>query len=122
MIGSLINLFANVRHDIDEYHDKWYKKALELVEKLVIVEVVARVCSRQMLRENYPSDSSSEYYKLSLTIPLLEIVLGELKRRFEGNQTYVFSGFDIIPYFGCFFKKPSQKDQERTLQKVLKLL
>ena len=118
----LINLFANVRHDIDEYHDKWYKKTLELAKKLIIVEVVARVCSRQMLRENDPSDSSSEYYKLSLTIPLADTVLVELKRRFEGNQTYVFSGFDIIPYYGCFFKKPCQKDLERPLQKVLKLL
>ena len=98
LIGSLIDLFVNVRHDIDNYHEKWYKEALELAKILNIVEVVPRVCSKQMLRENYPSNSSSEYYKLSLTIPLVDTVLGELKRRFEDNQTYVFSGFYGIPY------------------------
>ena len=88
-----------MRHDIDNYHEKWYKEVLELAKILNIVEVVPRVCSKQTLRENYSSNSSSEYYKLSLTIPLVvDTVLGELKRRFEGNQTYVFSGFYVIPY------------------------
>ena len=74
-----------MRHDIDDYRKKWYIVALEIAEKLNIVEVVPRVCSRQILRENYPSDSCSEYYRLSLTIPLVDTVLGELKRSFEGN-------------------------------------
>ena len=66
-----------------------------------------------MLRENYPSDSSSEYYKLYLTIPLVDRVLSELKRRFEGNQTYVFSGFYIIPYVASS-KCPAKKPEETT--------
>ena len=98
LIGSLIDLFANVRHDTDNYHEKWCKEALELAKILNIVEVVPRVCSKQTLREIYPSNSSSEYYQLSLTISLVDTVLGELKRRFEGNQTYVFSSFYVIPY------------------------
>ena len=110
LIGSLIDLFVNVRHDIDNYHGKWYKEALELAKILNIVEVVPRVCSKQMLRENYPSNSSSEYYKLSLTIPLVDTVLGELKRRFEGNQTYVFSGFYVIPYVMVASLKSSAKE------------
>ena len=93
LIDSLIDLFANVRHNIDNYHEKCYKQALELAKILNIVEAVPRICSKQMLRENYPFDSSSEYYKLHLTIPLIDTVLGELKRRFEGNQIYIFSGF-----------------------------
>ena len=66
-----------------------------------------------MLRENYPSDSSSEYYKMSLTIPLVDTVLGELKRRFEGNQTYVFSGFCVIPYVMVASLKSSAKETRR---------
>ena len=56
-----INYFlANMRHDINDYHEKWYKEALELAKKLNIAEVAPRVSSRQMLKENYPSDSSLE--------------------------------------------------------------
>ena len=29
LISSLTDLFANVTHDIDDYHEKWYKEALE---------------------------------------------------------------------------------------------
>ena len=65
-----------MRHYIDDYHEKWHKEALELAKKLNIVEVVPRVCSRQMLRENYASNSSSEYYKLSLNILFVDTLLG----------------------------------------------
>ena len=67
----------------------------------------------------YPSDSSSEYYKLSLTIPLVGTVLGELKKRFAGNQTYVFSGFNRIPYVMVASLKSPVKNLERPLQKNL---
>ena len=86
------------------------KRLLNFQKKINIVELVPRVCSRQMLRKNYTSYSSSEYSKLSLTIPLVNTVLGELKRRFEGNQTYVFRGFYIIPYVMVVsFKSPAKE-------------
>ena len=72
-----------MRHDIDDCHEKWYKAALELARILAMVEVVPRVCSKQTLRENYSPNSSSVYYKQSLTIPLVDTVLGELKRGFK---------------------------------------
>ena len=111
LISSLIDLFANVRHYCDDYHEKWYKEALELAKKLNIVEAVPWVGSRQMLRENYLSDSSSEYYKLSLIISLVDTVLLESKRRFEGNQTYVFTGFYIISHVAvASLERPARED------------
>ena len=99
LIDSLIALFANVRHDIDDYHKKCFKETLELAKiiNIIIYNVVPRVCSKQMLRENYPFDSSLKYHKLPVTIPLVDTELGELKRKFEGNQIYVFSDFIQFP-------------------------
>ena len=100
-----------MRHYIDDYHEKWYKEAFELAKKLNIVEVVPRDGSRQMLRENYLSDSSWEYCKLYLTIPLVNTVLVESKRRFEGNQTYVFTGFYIISHVAvASLERPARED------------
>ena len=48
-------------------------------------------------------------------------VLGELKRRFEGNQTYIFSGFNRIPYFMVASLKSPVKNLERPLQKNLEV-
>ena len=73
-------------HDIHNYLEKWYKEALELTKIINIVEVIPRVSSREMLRENYPTDSRSEHYKLSSAIPLVDTVLGELKTRFEKHM------------------------------------
>ena len=60
LIGSLIDLLTNGRHAIDEYHGKLYKQALELAKIRDIDEVVPRVFSTQILKENYTADSSSE--------------------------------------------------------------
>ena len=65
----------NVSHALDDYHEKSYREGLEILKKLNIDIVVSSVYPRRMLREHYPSDSSCEYYKLSLTIPLVHIVL-----------------------------------------------
>ena len=61
-------------------------------------ETKPRVCSKNTDRENHNANSIADYYKVSLAIPLIDIVLSELKRRFEGNQTFIFSGLHIIPY------------------------
>ena len=41
-------------------------------------------------------------------IPLIDIVLSELKRRFERNQTFIFSGLHIILYITAF--SPNWRD------------
>ena len=76
----------NVRVNIDKYHDEWYSEACKLAQKINVSESVPRTCARQTTRENFPAESPSHYYKLFLSIPLIDTVLSELKRRFEGNQ------------------------------------
>ena len=85
-----------MRHDIDNCHEKWYKEALELAKILNMVEVVSRVCSKQTLRENYSSNSSCEYNKLSLTIPLVDTVLGEGLRVIKHMYLVVFMYFHML--------------------------
>ena len=89
---------SNIRVNIDKYHDEWYSEACKLAQKINVNESVPRTCARQTARENFPAESPSHYYKLSLSTPLINTVLSELKRRFEGNQKYIFEGLYIIPY------------------------
>ena len=49
-------------------------------------------------RENHNANSISDYYNVSPVIPLIDIVLSELKKRSEEKQTFAFSGLHIIPY------------------------
>ena len=98
LIGSLIDLMSNIRINIDKYHDEWYSEACKLAQKINVNESVPRTCARQTARENFPAESPSHYYKLSLSIPLIDTVLSELKKRFEGNQKCIFEGLYLIPY------------------------
>ena len=70
LIQSLKNLFVAMRNEIDQYHDRWYKKVIELANKVDVIESKPRTCGRQVHRGNAPATSISEYYKRNITIPL----------------------------------------------------
>ena len=90
LIESLIDLMSNIRVTIDKYPDEWYLEAHKLAQKINVNESVPRTCSWKITRENFPAVSPSCYYKLSLSIPLIDTILSELKRIFEGNQKCIF--------------------------------
>ena len=89
---------SNIRVNIDKYHDEWYSEAFKLPQKFNVNESVPRNCARKTTWENFPAESPSYYYKLSLSISLTDTVLSELKRRFKTNQKCIFEGLHITPY------------------------
>ena len=92
MIESLINLVHEIRKNVDGFHDKCYKQILSLAKDLDLDEKVPRFAKRQQHRENHPFSSSSEYYKKSVTIPMIDHILSEMNSRFtnESLVTLVF--------------------------------
>ena len=71
---------SNIRINIDKYHDEWYSETCKLAQKVNVIESVPRTCAWKTARENFPAESPSHYYKLSLSIPSIDTVLNELKR------------------------------------------
>ena len=72
LIDSLKALVITRRQDVDEFHRKWYKKAVTPSEKINITETIPRVAETQTNRSNTPAESVSDYYKRPITIPLLD--------------------------------------------------
>ena len=93
LIGSLIDLMSNIRVNINKYHDEWYSEACKLAQKINVNESLPRTCAWYTTRGNFLAESPSHYYKLSLSIPLFDTILRELKRRFEGIQKCIFERF-----------------------------
>ena len=63
-----------------------------------IEESTPRVISRQKHRQNVPSDNSSDYYKRTTTIPLLDHLISELNARFDSNSSQIVSEFmQLLP-------------------------
>ena len=92
LINTLLNIFELVRNDIDNRHNKWYQKALALVTAAHRSESKPRTCFKMIVKENYPSDTTSESYKMSFTIAVVDEVYGQLNRRFTGDNSIVFEG------------------------------
>ena len=70
LIESLKALVITRRQDVDEFHSKWYKKALTLSEKINITETMPRVVGTQIHRSNTPAESVSDYYKRKITFTI----------------------------------------------------
>ena len=96
-IDSLKSLAISCRNSVDFYHDSWYKEALVLAEKVNVLEAKPRTVSCQVHRGNTPSESTSDYFKKVITIPLLDHLNSELKNRFHATTVISYEGLAIIP-------------------------
>ena len=98
LIESLKALVITRRQDVDEFHSKWYKKTLTLTGEINITVTLPRVAGTQISASNIPAESVSDYFKRTITIPLLDHLLWELDERFDSSKTVaIFNGFVIVP-------------------------
>jgi hypothetical protein len=97
LIESLINSVNSIRSNVDSYHNSWYDEISQLANKLNIVETKPRTNKRQIFRDNHPSDSVKDFYKVSLTIPLLDSLVRDLQTRFSENSLVSYTGLHLIP-------------------------
>ena len=67
-----------------------------LCQSVGIEESTPRVTSRQQHRQNIPSNNSSDYYKCTTTIPLLDHLISELNARFDVNSSKIVSEFMLL--------------------------
>ena len=87
------------RGNVDEKHDKWFIEAENFVTAIDMDIDVKKpsYASRQKNRDNYLTTTVSEYYKLSLTIPLLDTIISEFESRFSKEHRIHGNGFFNVP-------------------------
>ncbi|XP_065679859.1 52 kDa repressor of the inhibitor of the protein kinase-like [Hydra vulgaris] len=96
-ITNLKNLLLEIKNKIDIYHTEWYAIALSLAKTLDIQEVRPRLCNVQVYRDNYPTNTVCDYFKHSITSPLIEHLINELDNRFPENGMFVYKGLAPVP-------------------------
>ena len=97
LIESLKSLAAYMRREVDYFHDIWYTQALSLAKDVNVLEAKPRTCRRQINWSNLPADDVSEYYKRSITIPLIDHLNSELRDRFDTSTMVAYEGLCLIP-------------------------
>ena len=55
-------------------------------------------CNRQVHRNNQPHRNCSEYYKYSITIPLVNHIVAHLQSYFSSSNLTVTNGFYLVTY------------------------
>ena len=75
-----------------------YKDALTLSESVGIEASSPQISGRQQHRQNIPAESSTEYYRRNLTIPMLDHLISELDTRFdESSSLYIMEFMQLLP-------------------------
>ena len=96
-INTLISSLEQVRASVDSHHDKWFNTISRMCNEVGTTPSLPRTCSRQHHRANVPASTPSEYYKRTISIPILDHLLAELKTRFTVYQKTVLQGLYLIP-------------------------
>ena len=71
------------QNNSDLYHSKWYGIAGELASKLAILKpkvATQRICSKQMYHQNPKAESNSDYFRVTVTVSLLDHLMSDLRR------------------------------------------
>ena len=97
MITSLLSRVSSIRENVNVYHEQWYNEAISIAKRLNICESKPRRNKRQIFRDNHDANDISSFYRVSLTIPLLDILAKELNSRFSQNSLVAYSGLNLIP-------------------------
>ena len=68
---------------MDEKHQEWYDEASKIPSSVQVFESRPKIVGRQRNRDSLPSDSVSDYYKRTCSIPVLNFLFSELDRRID---------------------------------------
>ena len=97
-IEAVITTIKGARSRVDTFHALVYDQVLLLSQSIDVEETVPRLASRQQHRQNIPADNSRDYYKRTLTIPMLDHLICELDVRFDADSSQtVIECMQLLP-------------------------
>lgn len=96
-VDGVIATLQDIRDNISAHHTRWYSTVEKLCSDVGTVPSLPRRSGRQMHRSNVPANTPSEYYCRSLSIPLLDHLLSEMRSRFTSHQQKALLGLAIVP-------------------------
>ena len=92
-VETLTSSLKRVRENVDSYHSEWFEQSL----RCGTTPSIPRICGLQRHRTNTPASTASEYFRRTITVPILDHLLAELNRWFSCHQTTALQGLYLIP-------------------------
>ena len=94
---TVIETLEGIKKNIEEHHLRWYNEAVRVAKQLDVEPSVKRTCFSQYFRPNTPYSNVSEYYRRNITLPMLNEIIEDLRRRFSPESQQFIRGFYCIP-------------------------
>lgn len=96
-VNNIVDVLKDLRENVDENHDRWFAEVATLCTCIGTEPSLPRLCGRQTQRSNIPSRTPNEYYKRTITIPLLDHIISEMVSRFSKHQQSIVNGLLLVP-------------------------
>lgn len=84
-VNSVKATLQEVRDNVEKYHSEWFADMKNMCDSINVELSLPRICGCQR-RDNVPATTSSEYFRRTITIPILDHLLTEMKARFDTHQ------------------------------------
>ena len=97
LIQALKEAVSSLRNIVDEHHQICYEQALKIASKINVIEEKPRTSFISKNRANTPFESVSHYFKLVITIPLLDHLSTELNTRFNDTTLKCYKALVLVP-------------------------
>ena len=98
LIESVKAQFHDIRENVDIFHEEWCKVGLELAEKVQLHKSMPHSCNRQVHQDHQPQSNCSQYYRHSITTPLVDHVAAHLQLYFSNPNITITNGFYFVSY------------------------
>ena len=85
-IDTVTTTLQSVRDNIGTHHSQWFSTVEKMCADVGTEPSLPRRSGRQIHRSNAPADTPSEYYCRSISIPMHNHLLFEIKARFTTHQ------------------------------------
>ena len=95
-IESVKSTLSRCRSQVDDFHKRLYEEAVQLGTTVGVEQSAPRLAGRQQHRQNTPASTAADYYKLNLTIPLLDHMISELDERFSTESSAIVTEFSQL--------------------------
>ena len=96
-INTVNSTLQDLRNNVEKYHNEWFADVEKMCESIGVEPSLPRLCGHQRHRSNIPTQTPSEDFRRTITIPILDHLLGEIKTRFDCHQQTALQGLYLVP-------------------------
>ena len=97
MMSEVKTRLKNISEKMDEFHGDWYGEILDVARKMEIEESAPRQPTWSKFHQVMPANTHSEYWKRTVTIPMVTHLRTTLDARFNEASSVCAKALQIVP-------------------------